>query len=190
MASVTALPRRSSGREHPAEKRVSVRVAAPAAKVRVQSWVEAPKGIESILGASLPSVVGLVGGERVRALCIGPSDWLLVSSVLDARSLVAELRGDKRELCFSVADMSLGLTTVEVGGRWARELLSKGCGLDLHPRVFGPGQCARTRFAQMAVVIECVDTASTFMCYVPCSYTDYFIAWVGDAAAEFEGVAS
>jgi sarcosine oxidase subunit gamma len=72
----------------------------------------------------------------------------------------------------------------------ARELLSKGCGLDLHPRFFAPDQCARTRFAQIPVVIDCLNGPSRFELYVARSHLSYLHSWLVDAAAEFDVSAS
>jgi sarcosine oxidase subunit gamma len=65
-------------------------------------------------------------------------------------------------------------------------LLSKGCGLDLHPRSFPAGRCARTRFAQIPVVLDCPDEDSRFDMYAGRSYRQYLHEWLLDAAVEFE----
>jgi sarcosine oxidase subunit gamma len=75
-----------------------------------------------------------------------------------------------------------------VRGSAARELLSKGCGLDLHPESFPAGHCARARFAQIPVVIECLEEPPRFEMTVARSYLQYLQSWLEDAAVEFEAL--
>jgi sarcosine oxidase subunit gamma len=67
-------------------------------------------------------------------------------------------------------DYSDRLAVIEVRGTAARALLSKGCGLDLSDRAFPARYCARTRFAQLAVILECLDD-SRFELTVARSYS-------------------
>ena len=55
-------------------------------------------------------------------------------------ALAAGLDGDPG----SVVDVSANRTTLELSGPPAREVLEKGCPLDLHPRAFGPGRAVST----------------------------------------------
>src|SRR5690349_19758339 len=71
------------------------------------------------------------------ALGIGPTECLVVSDAPDFR---LETRD------WIAVDLSDAFIVLEVQGDSARQLLSKACGLDLHPRVFGVGRCTRTRF--------------------------------------------
>lgn len=126
---------------------------------------------------SLPLRVGAIStafGGLV--LGIGPQEWLIVS---DAQPATPSFASD-----FIAAEVSDALAVLEVQGASARELLSKGCGLDLHPRVFGVGQCARTRFAQIPVVLICIDDLHRFELYVARSYAQYLRAWLVDAASD------
>ncbi|HVY82315.1 MAG TPA: sarcosine oxidase subunit gamma family protein [Steroidobacteraceae bacterium] len=110
-----------------------------------------------------------------RALTLGPQEWLVVGEALRLeREPVAQ-----DWIAVNVTD-AFGM--LEVQGASARELLSKGCGLDLHPRVFRVGQCARTRFAQLPIVLTCVGHADRFELLVARSYTRYLRDWLVDAA--------
>jgi hypothetical protein len=62
---------------------------------------------------------------------------------------------------------------------------SKSCGLDLHPRTFPVGRCARTRFAQILVTIDCFDDTPRFELHLARSYAQYLDAWIVHSAAEF-----
>ena len=156
--------------------------------LRLRSWVSDGGERAVILdGRALPPVVGAAIAADPRVLCIGPADWLLVSGEDSAASLRQRVESHLRDQCVVAVDQTHGLAPIEVRGHFAREVLSKGCGLDLHPRAFPVGRCARTRLAQIPVVIDCIDEAPRFTLYVARSYVTYLRSWLLDAAAEFAG---
>jgi sarcosine oxidase subunit gamma len=141
----------------------------------------------ALAGQRLPSRVGETQADSTRVLCLGPRDWLLVSNQYAPCTLRRSLEPDWASEGLVLVDMSEGLAVLEVQGTASRELLAKGCGLDLHPRRFPVGHCARTRFAQIAGVIDCLGEPSRFELFVVRSYADYLHAWLRDAAVEFDG---
>jgi len=80
--------------------------------------------------------------------------------------------------------MSQALSRVRIDGYQSRALLAKGCALDLHPRRFPSGRCARTRLAGMPVIVRCVGEFAS-ECVVPSSHQAYFASYLQDAAVEF-----
>src|SRR4051812_8511189 len=128
--------------------------------LRLKSWLpEHTQGGKPVVlaGQELPSQVGGILQGPMRVLCLGPGDWLIVSHEHTGSSMRAHFAPDLSEQGLALVDLTDGLAALEVSGSAAREVLSKGCGLDFHPRSFPPGRCARTRFAQIPVVIECLD---------------------------------
>ena len=109
-------------------------------------------------------------------MCLGPADWLLVSQMHFATEVSAQ--------GLALVELTDGVAGLAVTGSAVRELLAKGCGLDLHPRSFPAGRCARTRFAQIPLVMDCLE-ASRFELYAARSYEHYLHAWLDDAAREF-----
>jgi sarcosine oxidase subunit gamma len=130
-------------------------------------------------------VVGGAAGSRHRVLCHGPADWLVVAESPSA-ALLAEFQRLVQGSTLQVSDQSQGLAALQVSGSRARELLTKGCCLDLHPRVFPPGACARTRLAHVPVIVDAAADADMLTCYVGRSYLDYLRNWLDDAAVEFQ----
>jgi heterotetrameric sarcosine oxidase gamma subunit len=65
-------------------------------------------------------------------------------------------------------------------------MLSKVCALDFERPAFAAGQCARTRFAQIQLIIDCIEDPGTFDLYVGRSCLRYLIDWLDDAAIEFK----
>ena len=62
---------------------------------------------------------------------------------------------------------------------------AKGCPLDLHPDVFRPGDCARTRLAKANVLLHALDDAPTFHFTATRSFAEYLWRWLDDAGQEF-----
>ena len=110
------------------------------------------------LGVALPvepNTVGTGGGRA--ALWLGPDEWLVVGADGDETAIVRALEG--AEGWITAVDVSANRTVLELAGPRAREVLAKGCSLDLHPRAFGPGQCAQTALARTQVILEAVGDA-------------------------------
>jgi len=132
---------------------------------------------ERALGIALTTEIGAVAaapGGQVFAL--SPSEWWLVSS----GAPVAELPA------LRTIDLSEGRTVMRLAGPRARDVLAKGCGLDLHPSAFAAGRCTQTPVAHIGCVLHQVD-ATTWDFYVPRSYARHFWEWLTDAASEFGG---
>ena len=156
--------------------------------IRIQTWnckAIGPATIENGLGVSWPTVTGIVGGGRADILCIGPTDWLVVASDPEASVLKSRLDTLFEGGAFRATDVSQSLARIQVAGPNARDLLAKGCSLDLHPPLFPPGRAARTRFAGLAVIVRRTSTA-TFELVVTRSYLEYLMSWFADAELEFE----
>jgi sarcosine oxidase subunit gamma len=82
-------------------------------------------------------------------------------------------------------DVSAQRTVIEVARADARDLLLKGCALDLHPRVFGVGRCAQTLLARAQVVLVPRTDEPAYRVFVRASFAEYLAEWLLDAAAEY-----
>jgi sarcosine oxidase, subunit gamma len=140
-------------------------------------------------GLSLPMNVGYTTAGSVRVMATAPSEWLLVSQGQSPGEIRSRLGEDLAARGFVLVDLSAGLTACEVSGTLARALLTKTCGVDLHPDAFETGQCARTRLAQIPVVVLRDEAPDTFELLVLASHAHYFREWLEDAVSEFGLVA-
>ena len=83
-------------------------------------------------------------------------------------------------------DVSGQRTTLRLRGAHARDVLEKGCSLDLHPRVYGPGTAAQTMLGLAGVIlIPLDDDGADYRILVRSSFARYLAEWLVDAAAEF-----
>ena len=88
----------------------------------------------------------------------------------------------------SATDVSAQRIAVRLKGARARDLLARGCSIDLHPRVFGGGRSAQTTLGLAGVVLLALtDTGDDYLILVRSSFAGYLADWLLDAAAEFTG---
>ena len=114
-----------------------------------------------------------------------PDEWLVVTPPDAQTSLADSLEAALDGVHCSVTDVTGGQTGITLGGPNAREVLSKGCPLDLHPLVFRPGDCAQTLLAKANVTLRCVDDSPSWELIVRRSFADYAALWLQDAALEY-----
>lgn len=156
--------------------------------IRVQSWDSealAPSAVAEILGVAWPQKTSTVTHGRVDIICVGPTDWLVLAADPNTTRWLNRLRAAFQGSTFRSTNVSQALVRIEIDGPEIRDLLAKGCSLDLHPPLFPPGRSARTRFAGMPVILRCTGTCS-FELIVTQSYTDFLLSWLTDAEIEFE----
>jgi len=131
------------------------------------------------LGAGLPLTPNsTAAGANCEVLWLGPDEWLLVGAAhtpIDERLPI--------EHGF-LTDVSHGRASWRISGPRALDLLTKGCSLDLHTRVFAIESCAQTALAHVGVLLHRRDIA-TFELYCARSYAQHLWHWLTEAAAEF-----
>ena len=158
----------------------------------VDLWVD-PSGPGGNAAADLLGVAALpttpstaVAGSNTMLIWFGPQEWLVTSRDRTGEALEAQLRAAITEHGGAAVDVSAQRTTVRLRGAHARDVLAKGCSLDLHPTVFGPGAAAQTILGLAAVVlIPLSDNGTDYRILVRASFAGYLAAWLLDAAEEF-----
>ncbi|RDG37786.1 sarcosine oxidase subunit gamma, partial [Streptomyces corynorhini] len=152
--------------------------------LRVAPGSAAARRIEERLGAALPGHCGRTASAGAgTVLWLGPDEWLLVTPPGE-RPRTAELHRALDGAPGSVVDVSAHRTVVELSGPSARDVLEKGCALDLHPRAFGSGRAFATRLGPVQVVLW--HTAEDIWRLLPrASFADYLARWLIDAMGEY-----
>jgi sarcosine oxidase subunit gamma len=144
------------------------------------------KAVHGVLGFDLPTTPNTsIGSPSLGALWLGPDEWLLVGDSGIQDSLTSRLKKAVGRLHSSVVNLSDARTVIELSGPRSRELLAKGCSLDLHPRVFQAGACAQTNLARANVILKLLNGNPTWFVYVRISFASYLASWLLDAVAEF-----
>ena len=139
--------------------------------------------VESVIGARLPTQPNTVArGSEYDALWLGPDEWLLRSNEARKPELEGKLRTALGALFASVVDVGSGYTVLEASGERVRDVISRGCPLDLHPKLLHRGQCVQSHYFKASIVL--IPTADdTFELIVRRSFADYFCRIMLDAAA-------
>ena len=111
------------------------------------------------------------------------SDGLVVKK----RNYAGSLEEASQDRHVAVNDLSGGQIALELKGPNCRDLLAKGCTLDLHPSVFSVGDCAQSGLAKASVLIALTDETPTFLVVVRRSFSDYLCRWLAHAGSD-EGI--
>jgi sarcosine oxidase subunit gamma len=123
------------------------------------------------------------------ALWLGPDAWLLTCPPDALAAHDGSLRKALADVHAAITDISDGRVALRLAGPNARDVLAKGCPLDLHPRAFATGSCAQSLLAKASVLIHLLDDdpqhAPTFDLYVARSFAHYLFAWLEDAGREY-----
>jgi sarcosine oxidase, subunit gamma len=142
------------------------------------------------LGVALPTAPSTyVDGDGVTAIWLGPDEWLVTSPFRTPEELETGLAGAVGA-GGSVVDVSAQRTTLCLSGEHVRDLLSGGCAVDLHPRVFTRGAAVQTLLGLTGVVLMALDDEGTrYQVLVRSSFAGYLVAWLLDAATEYRTAA-
>lgn len=130
-------------------------------------------------GMTPPAAGHATTGATTTAIWVQPGAYMLTASEPGlADRAAAAFAG-----LAAVEDQGHGRTTMTVSGPAARDMLSRGCRIDLHPRVFGPGRAASTTIAQIGCLIHQTNDAPSFDLTVFSTLAEPFFHWLLEAGA-------
>ncbi|CAE6826075.1 sarcosine oxidase subunit gamma [Paraburkholderia nemoris] len=142
--------------------------------------------VESVIGCRPPEKANTIAhGNGYDMLWLGPDEWLVRSAMAHDATRTAPLQA-KLDAAFvgvfaSAVDIGSGYTMLEISGTRTREVLARGCPLDLHPKLFGEGQCAQSHYFKASMTLLPTG-ADSFDIVVRRSFADYFVKIMLDAA--------
>ena len=162
---------------------LAVEVLAPRAALIVQARPESVEkmGLTSLRDTPFPSQPNTVSGSDPLIWWMNPVAWLVTATSIDASSLSKDLTAVSSEIPLSMVDISDSFATFQARGARARDLLARGTGLNLDPAQFRPGQCARTRLANLSALIRPLSDQSLEI-WIDRSVAHHFYDWLLDAA--------
>ncbi len=135
-----------------------------------------------VLGQALPTEPNTTTIDTHRAYWLGPDEWLILT---ESQSLIGELKVSLDGLSAAVNDISGGQLVFRLTGSHVRDVLARGCTIDLHPQVFTAGSCAQSGLAKANVMIGMPDLPDAFDVIVRRSYSDYLARWLRHTAAAY-----
>ena len=183
-------------RTHPLEAWTDTLAALPAAVgVTVEPFLAmadvrlgaADPDVSARLGVDLPTVPNTwVPTEDGRAIWLGPDEALLTSAAETPEELEQRLRAALVPLGGAAVDVSAQRVSLRLTGERARDVLARGCSVDLHPRVFGRGTAVQTTLGLAGVVLLALsDDGDDYGVLVRSSFAAHLADWLLDAALEF-----
>lgn len=134
------------------------------------------------LGIPWPGEPNTVTDKPARVAWLAPGEWAIFLPADQVQAAIAPACQDRLH---HLADVSAGRRLWRVEGTESRALMAKGCGLDLHPRVLGPGHCAQSYLAAVPALIIPQDESGAFDVLADATVCGHLRAWFTDAALEF-----
>lgn len=145
------------------------------------------RAVAGVLDLELPLTPNTTarGGDN-RAFWLGPDEWLVMAPDGEAAALETRLRAAcGADPWCSIVDVSDSTNGFVLAGPAARDVLAKGCPLDLDRRVFGPARCAQSVLAGTRILLAGSGQPDSFELRVRNSFARYLVAWLRDAVHEF-----
>ena len=140
----------------------------------------------SALGDALPMVPNtLTDVNGIVIYWLGPDEWLIVTPDDRRQTTLFRLRQALAQQHVAITVVSGGQTALHLRGRHVRDVLAKGCPIDLHPRAFRIGQCAQSHLGKAPVLIGQIEEQPYFELIVRRSFSDYLWTWLESAAEEY-----
>lgn len=146
-------------------------------------------GVKQATGVELPLTprTSVAWGE-VKILWLSIDQWLVICPRGRAAELIGGLESVLKGQHAAITDVSDMRAVIRLEGEGVREVLLKGCSLDLLGKGYEPGTVRRVRFAEIAALIQVID-AQTIELYVFRSYANYawdFLTVTANAAARVQ----
>ncbi|MBT7248131.1 MAG: hypothetical protein HN877_02810 [Rhodospirillaceae bacterium] len=148
--------------------------------------------VKKAVGVALPDGINRSSGKplSIHILALGPDEWLIVCPPGTEDSIFGKMTKAMKPLHAAVTMSSEARTVIQLAGTDARNGLAKGCPLDLHPRAFGPGQCAQSILGRADILIHQTgsnagSSDASYDLFVLRSFAEYVWTWLEDAGREY-----
>jgi len=138
--------------------------------------------IAAAQGASLPEPGRLQRAAHGLVLAVRPDRWLLLLPPAAGGRAAAQWQ-ERTAGCAFTVELSAGFRGLFVSGPAAREVLRRGCRLDLADGHFPPGSAAATIIAQLAVIIAALPRGLLLL--TAASTARHFEEWLRATAQPF-----
>jgi sarcosine oxidase, subunit gamma len=148
--------------------------------VRARGTAAVERVADSLSLGALPDPNRWLPTPRGDCIWLGPEEWLVVGPQSSRETNLEALERAVGPHDGAIVDLSASRILLDLTGASARDVLASCCALDLHPRAFGPGQCAQTLLAKAPVLLSQVDEVPTYRLFVRPSLASYVLSWLSD----------
>jgi len=123
----------------------------------------------------------VISNKKTRILWNAPKTWLIISN---KENIIEIIKGKCSEENFAITDISHSRAVIQIKGAQAREVLKKGCPLNISE--FEINNCAGSVFHGITIVVDCINVnPDTFNLLTLRSFGESFYHHITDAALEF-----
>lgn len=123
-----------------------------------------------------------VAGVGIALVGCGPGQWLALAE--GERQLISRLTVAVAGAA-SMVDLTSAKAVMGIAGPRARDVLAKGCGLDLEPAEFPSGSAAAAQVDHIACQLWQIDATPAYELMVGRSLAKSFWSWLTASAAEY-----
>ena len=143
------------------------------------------KMIKSITGCAFPPTANkfTTAGER-HVVWLSPDEFMVICEAGKDEELASAIHASFGNRHAAVTNITDALTAFHLKGVAVRQVLAKGCALDLHQNSFASGDAAQTLLSQAAVTIMALANDG-FIVICRTSFASYLHDWIVDAALEY-----
>ena len=140
--------------------------------------------VQQVLGVNIPlESPGTTKSDALIVFWMGPDRWWLIGGAAALPS-VNELRQKLAAFNAAVVEVGDAFAAVEIAGPKSRDVLAKGCTIDLHPRAFKTGSVVQTNLAKAQIALYQIDE-TTSRIFARRSFAEYIWTWLEDAGIEY-----
>ncbi|GAA1138860.1 sarcosine oxidase subunit gamma [Nesterenkonia lutea] len=155
--------------------------------VRVKPGSESARRVEQRLGITLPDRRGNTTGDAdgLHAMWLSPDEYLVVD--VSREQIPGEVEQEAAALeglPGQILDLSANRAVLELSGSCAREVLEKGCHIDLHPREFPISAAVSTLLGPVPVILH-RSGESSYRVLPRSSFATFTVLWLLDAMTEY-----
>ena len=154
-------------------------------KLNLRTSKSASTQVKSVIGCAFPTATNRFSsaGER-HVVWLGPDEFLIICEADKDAELASTLESTLNTQHCAVTNITDALAAFHLKGAAVRQVLAKGCAIDLHPGSFASGDAAQTLLSHAAVTMLALsDNELIVICRT--SFAPYMHDWLLDAALEY-----
>ena len=154
-------------------------------KINMRADKSASKVVKSITGCAFPPAANkfTTAGER-HVVWLGPDEFMIICEAGKDEELTNAIHASFESRHMAVTNITDALAAFHLKGDAVRQVLAKGCSLDLYHKSFPSGDVAQTLLSHAAVTIMALADHE-FILICRSSFASYLHDWLCDAALEY-----
>ena len=154
-------------------------------KLNMRATKSASRIVKSITGCAFPPAANkfTTAGER-HVVWLGPDEFMIICEAGKDEELINATHASFESQHVAITNITDALAAFHLKGDAVRQVLAKGCAIDLHHSSFTSSDAAQTLLSHAAVTIMALAN-NEFIVICRTSFASYLHDWFCDAALEY-----